>query len=288
MIPTEQVPGLYHQRIGQAVVTAVNDGNGLFNLANLCGITPDDATAQLHAIGRSEPLLANLNTYLVREAGRTLLIDTGVGTLWTPATGRMMVNLAIAEVGPGDIDAILLTHMHIDHVGGLTDASGAAQFPRATLMVQEHEAAFWLDGDIPADAPAPLRQAKELARRMVAPYAGRLHRFKGAPLPGVEAMPLQGHTIGHTGYRFGTGADQLLIWGDICHMPDVQIAHPEIGVVFDADPAMAIATRRAVFKFVATERIMVAGMHMNFPGFMHLVAGAAGYVARPVVWAPLG
>jgi glyoxylase-like metal-dependent hydrolase (beta-lactamase superfamily II) len=103
--------------------------------------------------------------------------------------------------------------------------------------------------------------------------------------PGVTSMPLPGHTPGHSGYMIASGGESLLIWGDIIHVPEVQVARPEVTMVFDTDPQQAAATRKRVFDMVATDRQLVAGMHVHFPGFAHVVKQAdGGYLLLPEPW----
>jgi glyoxylase-like metal-dependent hydrolase (beta-lactamase superfamily II) len=287
-VPTQQVPALYRCRVGDAVVTAVSDGGIKLDPAMLQNITQDESKVLLAAAGRPDDLLTAINTYLVQTPDRTLLIDSGSGALIGPTAGFLLANLAAAGVAPEEVDAVLMTHLHIDHVGGLLTAEGKPVFVNAELLVSQAEAAYWLDEATAAAAPEAARGAFDLAKRMITPYGDRLHRFsEGEPVPGIEAVPLPGHTPGHTGYALGSGADRLLIWGDIFHLPDIQSRRPEAGVPFDTDPEMAIATRRRVLARAANERLLVAGMHLHFPGFMRVLAEGSGYAVQPVAWQPL-
>jgi glyoxylase-like metal-dependent hydrolase (beta-lactamase superfamily II) len=287
-VPTQQVPGLYRCRIGDAVVTAVSDGGIALDFAMLQNITTEESKVLLRAAGQPETLMSAINTYLVQTQERTVLIDTGSGALIGPSAGRMLQNLAAAGVAPGDVDAVLMTHLHIDHVGGLLTPDGKPVFVNADVMVSQPEAAFWLDEAKATAAPEAARGSFDLARRMTAPYGDRLRVFtETEPVPGIEAMPLPGHTPGHTGYALGSGEDRLLIWGDIVHMPDIQCRRPEAGVPFDTDPGMAIATRRRVLELATRERLLVAGMHVHFPGFIRIAADGDGYAMQPVAWQPL-
>jgi glyoxylase-like metal-dependent hydrolase (beta-lactamase superfamily II) len=102
--------------------------------------------------------------------------------------------------------------------------------------------------------------------------------------PGVTAIPRHGHTPGHTTFLISSGNDQLLIWGDIVHVPEVQTARPEVCMEFDTDANAAAAARRQVFDMVASDRLLVTGMHLNFPGFAHLVRRGTGYQLIPAAW----
>jgi glyoxylase-like metal-dependent hydrolase (beta-lactamase superfamily II) len=221
----------------------------------------------------------------VQTPEQTVLIDTACGPNMAPTAGRMMANLQAAGITPDDIDVVLLTHLHRDHVGGLLDADGRVAFPRAKLLMPEAEAVYWLDEGAAAAAPEDKRPAFTMAQQSTAPYGAAMQTFTAEePLPGIKAVPLPGHTPGHTGYEMGAGDDRLLIWGDICHAPDVQTRRPEAAVIFDVDQPLAIATRRAILARAADERLLIAGMHMHFPAFVRIAREGDGYAVRPIAW----
>ncbi len=287
MMPTEQAPGFQRRRVGGTVVTAVNDGMILGNFDAVRGIEASAAEAVLRSCFRPVEPTFTINTYLVQDGARNVLIDTGSGSLMGAFGGRLLGNLRAAGLAPGDIDAVLLTHLHIDHVGGLTDAAGAASFERAEIFVAEAEGAFWLDPERAARAPEAMRPAFATAAAALAPYGARVRRFTGLePIPGIRAESLPGHTPGHTGYRIDGDAGGLLIWGDIVHLPDIQSRRPGVTLAFDIDPVQAEATRRRVFDMAARDRLLVAGMHMHFPGFANVALASEGYALVPALWMP--
>jgi glyoxylase-like metal-dependent hydrolase (beta-lactamase superfamily II) len=284
-VPTQQVPGLYRRRFGEAVVTAISDGGMMANPATLQNIELADSQAILEHAGRMPPLMTALNVFVVQTAGQTVLVDTGGGNLMGPTAGHMTVALHAAGIAPGDVDVVLMTHLHIDHVGGLLDANDKPAFPNATLVVPQGEVDYWLDEAQAAAAAEDKKPRFALAKRMTAPYAMRAFDG-GEPVPGIEAVPLPGHTPGHTGYAMGPADGRLLIWGDIMHAPDIQCRRPEAAVMFDVDQPQAIATRRAILARAADERLLVAGMHMHFPAFARIVRDGDAYAIRPIAWLP--
>ncbi len=287
VIPADQVPGIHRRRVGGMVVTALNDGLAVASFDVMRGVTAAEGEAVLRQRFRPVPPTITFNAYLVQDGTRNVLIDTGGGSHMGPVAGRMLGNLRAAGLAPDDIDAIVLTHLHVDHVGGMTDAAGAAVFVRAEVFVPEAEAAFWLDPAREAAAPDAMKPAFAVAQRAVAACGERVRRFAGGePVPGIRAESLRGHTPGHTGYRLHGEDGGLLIWGDVVHVPDVQSRHPEATMVFDVEPELAIATRRRVFEMAAAERLLVAGMHMQFPGFSHVARAAEGYELIPAMWTP--
>ena len=284
-MPLLQIPGVYHRRIGDITVTALSDGyiDGTLDLLQ----NIDLETARSVLVDSFRPVRRiSVNTFLVRSKGRLALIDTGAA-LYRPTTGKLLKNLAAAGVDRRLIDTILLTHMHPDHSAGLVDnETSEPVFPNAELVLHENEANYWHDDGHMSAAEEHVRTHFFLEqRRHVAPYKTQTRLFSGGEVfPGVTALPSFGHTPGHTTYLVASGDDQLLIWGDLVHLPEVQTAHPEAGILFDVDGPQAILTRKRVFDQVAADRILVAGMHLHFPGFNYLGVHGDGYRLYPEAW----
>ncbi len=284
--PTTQVPGVYRHKIGDIVVTAISDGHVNAAYEMMRGITPVEAQKILLDSFRPAPPRISVNCFVIHSAGRVALIDTGCGTTMGDQLGLLPANLALAGVAAGDIDTVILTHMHPDHSNGLTTKAGVADFPTAELVVSETDVRHWHD-DAAANAASQRHRERFFfgAREQIKPYWDRRRDAVGEVFPGVSALALPGHTPGHTGYMISSGSESLLVWGDIVHLPDVQVERPEVFVDPDSDPAAAVATRRRVFDMVATDRLLVAGMHMHFPGFLNLASTThQGYRLVPETW----
>ena len=278
----DQAPGFYRRMVGDAVVTAVSDGYIDLPLDVLQNIAPEEASAILTGRFRRPTPRSSINVFVVQAGGRTVLIDTGAGNGFGPSGGHMAANLAAAGIKPGDIDLVLMTHLHPDHCGGMATAEGAAVFPNAEVGLSEAEAGFWLGEAALANAPEAFRPYFVGAQAAVAPYQGRLRMDEA--IAGIARVALPGHTPGHCGYRVGDGAEALLIVGDILHVPDVQAARPEVGVGFDIDGATAVASRRRALDMAVADRLLVAGMHMHFPAFSHVAKAGTGYEIVPETW----
>nr|WP_257620183.1 MBL fold metallo-hydrolase [Janthinobacterium sp. NKUCC08_JDC] len=236
----------------------------------LSNIGSMDASKLQQDAGVNDPSSIHINCYLVRGRGRTILIDAGAGGFkhWG---GKLKVNLALAGVQASDIDTILLTHAHPDHVGGLLDASGEAAFPDAQLVVHQHEVAFWEDDGNLSRASERARGNFLFARKVFDEYREKMRLFtENEVLPGISAMPLPGHTAGHSGYRIESGGRSLLIWGDIVHFPQIQIARPEVSIAFDQDPLLSAETRSTLLDVVSADNILIAGMHLGELGFARI------------------
>ncbi len=257
------------QKVGDLTITAISDGYLHASFDFLANIDPTEASRMQEDAGIRDHTSIHINGYLVRGRGHTVLIDAGAGAFkqWG---GRLKTNLRLAGIRPCEIDAILLTHAHPDHVGGLMDA-GEAVFPNAELVAHHREVAFWQDDGNLSRAPERARGNFLLARQAFDGYRAKLREFEdGEVLPGITAMLLPGHTAGHTGYRLDSGDRGLLVWGDIVHFPQIQIPRPDVSIAFDQDAHLAAETRTRLLDCVATEHLLIAGMHLAEPGFARI------------------
>jgi glyoxylase-like metal-dependent hydrolase (beta-lactamase superfamily II) len=271
-------PAIHHRRVGDIDVALLCDGY-LDASLEVVRNPPPDAEDLLRRHGGRVPPRISVNTFLVRSAGRLALIDTGSGESMGPTLGQLPRALAAVGVAPEAIDAILLTHMHPDHSNGLSDAAGQRLFPNAEVVLHENELPHWFDDA--AMARADERQRTRYfawAREQITPYRDRVREFRaGEVFPGVTAIPIPGHTPGHTAYLIASGRESLLVWGDTVHIPELQVPRPETTMVFDTDPAAAAASRVRVFDMAATENLPVAGMHLHFPGFARMTKSAGAF-----------
>ncbi|WP_203321955.1 MBL fold metallo-hydrolase [Pseudoxanthomonas beigongshangi] len=295
--PARQVPGVYHQAIGDLHVTALFDGVVPLTRAELSGI--DEAGKQALLSSRHVPesphgLQTAVNAYLVQRGNVLTLVDAGTARCFGPGLGHVLENLRHAGYSPEQVDQVLITHAHPDHLCGLLDAQGREAFPNATVWLARADADYWLDPatETRTDTPAMYRPLFKMARDAVAPYraAGRLHLFaQGERLPaGVSGLDSRGHTPGHTSFLFEAGAgQQLLVWGDIVHYHAVQFARPDASFEADLDRGRAIASRRALMARTADAGWWLAGAHLPFPGLGHVRRDDDAFTWVPAEFSPL-
>ena len=285
----DQVPGFYRLQVGDLEVTALYDGTAAFDPHWLNGTkaTMDGVVQVLH----EDPhmLDAAETGFLVNTGKQLILVDAGAGTWWGGgALGRLAGNLRSAGYTPEEVNIVLITHLHSDHVGGLTTQDGKRVFPNADVYVAKAESDFWLSPEIAAKAPKDAQPFFQSAQAIAAPYikAGKWHTFKGSEpiVDGMQVVPLPGHTPGHTGYEFSSKGQKIFFCGDIVHAQRVQLQHPEVTAVFDIDQNAAAAPRNQLLPKLASEDVLIAGPHMNFPALGRLHKEGNAYSWAPVVF----
>jgi len=285
----DQVSGFYRMKVGDFEVAALYDGAAVFDPHWLTAkkVTMDRVERALHE--NAHLLDVGDTGFAVNTGKQLILVDAGAGTWYGGGTlGRLVDSLHSAGYAPEQVERVLVTHMHSDHIGGLTTQDGKRVFPNADVFVSKAESDFWLSPEIAAKAPRDVQPFFQAAQGIAAPYikAGKWHTFSGseAIVDGVQLVSLHGHTPGHTGYEFSSKGQKILFWGDTVHAQIVQLRHPDITVVFDNDHAAAAATRNQLLPTLAREGVMIAGPHMPFPGMGRLRKEANGYVWAPVIF----
>ena len=277
------IPQAQRRAVGDITVTALSDGGIALGHAPLQGISEDDYAAILTAAHRDPAgYLSGVNAFLIETGDLKVLVDCGTGGAFGPEIDNLPANLAATGITPGNVTHLFATHLHPDHVGGAV-RDGLAVFPNAELVVHDADRAFWGEPANFTAMPEMMQNFAAMAQGVLAAYGDRLRTFDGEAeiAPGLTAMPLPGHTPGHSGLMIASGDASLLIWADIVHVAPVQLARPEVTIGFDVDPAQAAATRAALLDRVSADRLMIAGSHIAFPGLVSIARAGDGYAAIP-------
>ena len=293
-----QAPGFFRMMLGRFEVTTLLDGCTELDASLLQGASESEIHALLarRFIENPHKIPTSVNAFLINTGEKLILIDAGGGNACGPALGNLPKNLKAAGYQPDQVDAVLLTHLHPDHVAGIVGPAGKPAFAKATVYVSKPESDYWLSTADAQKVPPEFRQHMEgaikLVRKIAAPYvaADRWKTFAGADLPfaGLRAVPIPGHTPGHTAYEITSGGQSLLVIGDMVHCAAVQFPRPGVAVSFDSDPKQAVASREALFRRVAAAKTLIAGMHIPFPGLGRLRPDADNaYTWVPVEYLPI-
>ena len=247
--------------IGSFAVTLLSEGQQSGNKGILIGAT--DEMLEKTIPDGTFPMA--INTFLVETGDKTILFDAGLGT-------KLFDNLKAYGKTPADIDAIVITHMHGDHIGGLLQ-NDVKSFPSAELYIPQTEYDYWINDEKFKSMPENEQRSFIGPRKVVEAYKDKLHLFMPGEIdkvqelfPGIRSIAAYGHTPGHTGYMLESGKSGIFIWGDITHAMAIQIPFPEVAVTYDVDPVKAVESRQLLMKYVSENKIKIAGMHIPFPG----------------------
>ncbi|MFI8223707.1 MBL fold metallo-hydrolase [Pseudomonas sp. NPDC085632] len=287
-----QAPGYFRLAVGDYEVTALFDGYNDLSPKLLQGMSQSQIRALLARRSIETPgVQTAFNAFLVNTGKQLILVDSGAGQCIGATAGQLLANMQAAGYQPEQVDTILLTHLHLDHVCGLVDAQKQALFTHATVYAAKAEADYWLDPTALAKAPAGAREFFKIAQDSTAPYvaAGRFKTFAAgqSPLPGlVEATLEAGHTPGSTTYRFTSQNQSIVFMGDLVHNLAVQFEHPEVSIGFDVNSAQAINARQAVFSAAVVSKTWVTAAHLPFPGIGHITAQGKHFQWVPVEYGP--
>lgn len=264
-----QQPGGYRFRVGDAVVTALTDGTVSQDIHGLMrGITPAEIDALLARQFLANPIEMSLNAFLIEMADRRILVDVGSGELFGPGIGgRLLSSLAAVGVKPEQITDVLITHAHMDHIGGLS-IGGKPAFPNATIHLGHHDALFFGDAETAKKAGYPDQFLKTYAATVGVYPPAQVRPFRGSTeiLPGLTATEHPGHTPGTAFYTLTSKGQTIHFIGDVVHVGAVQFPRPDVTMTYDIDEDAARAVRKDAFARFAKEGALVAGPHLQFPG----------------------
>ena len=280
-------PGFYRFKLGAIEITVISDGTLAFPTETPWGDRAEDARGLLTStFHTSRPEVVQINTTLVNTGDKLMLIDAGCGVdKFQNTTGRLLGNLAAAGYAPGDIDMILFTHFHFDHLCGISDSKNASLlFPSAEFVASEAEVAFWSDPGLPGKVSA--RQQPLVTQTNLKLASPRLRQIKAGAeaAPGVTTFDTAGHTPGHMSVHISSGREEMLLTGDVVVDTEISFLHPEWMFGFDLDVPLATKARMAFLDRAAADKTLVGGYHLPFPGFGHVVREGSGYRWLPADW----
>ena len=291
-LSTVQGPGAYRYRLGGFQLTALYDGTWFLPIdgnfvTNASGAEVNEALTTAFLPPDIMPI--SITALLVNTGSKLVLIDTGTAGQITDTAGFMNANMNAANVTPDDIDIVLISHFHPDHINGLRTKDGGKVFPNAQILVPEPEWTFWMDDGNQSRATGSVLGYFRNARRIFADFGKDVQRFTpGAEImPGIVSLPAYGHTPGHTAFTVQSGTQSILVMSDTVRNPELFARHPDWQPIFDMDGAQAVTTRRRMLDRAAADRMLVGAYHFPFPACGHMIKTATGYELVPSMWRPL-
>ncbi len=287
--PPMASPGFKRIQLGAVQIIALNDGVSRRPLAE--GFVRNAPLNEVQALLAAQNLPTNYidipyTAYLVVQGNKRFLFDAGFADNGSPSAGRIRNNLAAAGFKPEDIDHVVISHFHGDHIHGVRSKDGTLVYPNAKVHVSAPEYAFWMDDARMKAAPEAMRGAFQAVRRV---FGGmlpdRLHQFEpGAVLvPGITSSPAFGHTPGMSIFTVESEGKKFTYVADVTNVPALFARNPDWAVTFDMDPEAATKTRRRIYDMLAHDKNLVGGFHFPQPWFGTLEAVGNGYQFKPQV-----
>jgi glyoxylase-like metal-dependent hydrolase (beta-lactamase superfamily II) len=280
-----QAPYFYRFNVGDFEATIASDGTLPLGdpHKNFLGLSPNEMDKQLgdNFLPLSNAVLEQ-NALVVNTGNNLILFDTGMGglKLFGPTTGKLINSLKLAGIDPKDIDAVVMTHAHIDHCGGCMADDGSRHFPNAQYYITQADYDFWTDE---SKVPSQFKVFLDTARKNLQPNRDRLHFIKDGEeiLPGVHAISAPGHTVGHTVFMINSGNDSLCYIGDLAHHPVLLLEKPMTEFMYDTDPKQSAKSRVKILNTLADNRTRMLAYHFAWPGIGHVAKQGDGFRYYP-------
>ncbi len=225
------------------------------------------------------------NAVIVNTGRHLVLFDTGMGDsmgeasrMFGPTTGRLLRNMRAAGIEPAQIDMVVATHAHCDHIWALVDANGQRNFPNAQVAISEADVRFWTD-DANKRGPAFMTAFIDGAKKNLSAYRDRMVMVRDGQevIPGVTALAAPGHTVGHHVFAISSGNQTMVYTGDLAHHHILLLRRPGLEFAFDSDPKQSAQTRMRMLDRIAADRHAVLSYHFPWPGLGHVAREGEGF-----------
>jgi glyoxylase-like metal-dependent hydrolase (beta-lactamase superfamily II) len=278
-----KAPAWYRFKLGDFEATVISDGTlNLGPAASLYPKTPKETVEGVLASQFVAPaaLVVQENCLVLNTGDQLVLFDSGMGSykVFGTTAGRLESALAASGIKPDDIDAIILTHGHIDHLSGIMSDEGKRLFPNAQIIMSKVEHDFWTD-DAKKSSTGVMKLLVDSARKNLLPNKDRMVFVEDGKeaVKGVSAVSSHGHTPGHASYLISSGGQNFLFTGDAVTNTAISFGHPDWVFGFDADPGMASETRKRVLDMAVQDKLTLVGYHFAFPGIGNVAKEGDAY-----------
>ena len=284
----KQAAGFYRFKVGEIEVTTINDGFFVMPPDGFVKNAMDDEVKAAVAAARQpgNGVYIPFTTVVVNTGSKLTLIDCGNGNSGAPTSGTWMANFNAAGFDAKDVDTVIISHFHGDHINGLRLKDGSAVFPNAEINVPAAEWAFWMDDAKMNAAPEAGRGGFMGARRVFGPIAKDVKQYEPGKevAPGITSIAAPGHTPGHNVFMVSSGSGKLMCLADTTNNPYLFAKNPDWQAVFDMDGAAASQTRRKLLDMAASEKAQLHLYHAPFPATGFVEKDGNGYRYIPASW----
>lgn len=282
------LPGSYRYWIGEVEITAIHDGINRRPLEGLVRNAPLDEVQKAMAdrFLPTDVLPITFTALVLRTAGRTILIDTGNGDAGAKTAGKFMAGFRAAGFDPKDVDTVIISHFHGDHINGLRLQDGTWIYENAEILVPAPEWAFWMDDGHMSRAPDAMKGIFQGARRVFGPVVTDVRQYEAGKelAPGIVAVAAYGHTPGHMAFSINSGPESMMVVSDLTNHPALFVRNPDWEFAADIDPDQARQSRRRILDQAVQDRSRLAFYHAPFPAAGYVSAIGNGYEFVPVQW----
>lgn len=294
----KQAASFYRYKVGDFEVTVVADGVTRFKLPPtfVANVDTADVKKALAANFYDTEIFNNNYTPVVVNTGKNLVvIDTGTGEAGfnqsKGSNGQFLTNLAAAGIDPKQIDTVIISHFHGDHVNGILKADATLAFPNAAIRVPAQEHKYWMDdGEMNKQTSERMTGLFKNNRRIFTnpDVAKRVEPYEAGKeiVGGITGVATNGHSVGHHSHIVSSGNKSVFVQGDVTHVPYLFARNPGWHLMFDQDPQAAEATRRKVYDMLSADKMMVQAFHYPFPSAAYIEKTATGYREHMIQWSP--